>query len=134
VVLSLYSERRSDCCFTAALLFSYPEQQGRGTQVVRERSAKPLYVGSIPTRASSLGFLSLLLFFILGGLLEGADCDLEDEKNGSEHNSGAESLELAERIRKVCPRHAYLCGRGQFACNLSRSRDRGCSSAALGWF
>ena len=25
----------------------------RGTQVVRERSAKPLYVGSIPTRASS---------------------------------------------------------------------------------
>ena len=27
---------------------------GRGTQVVRERSAKPLYVGSIPTRASSL--------------------------------------------------------------------------------
>ena len=28
--------------------------QGRGTQVVRERSAKPLYVGSIPTRASNL--------------------------------------------------------------------------------
>ncbi len=27
---------------------------GRGTQVVRERSAKPLCVGSIPTRASSL--------------------------------------------------------------------------------
>ncbi len=27
--------------------------QGRGTQVVRERSAKPLCVGSIPTRASS---------------------------------------------------------------------------------
>src|SRR5579863_3963423 len=26
--------------------------QGRGTQVVRERSAKPLCVGSIPTRAS----------------------------------------------------------------------------------
>src|SRR6266478_6514930 len=26
---------------------------GRGTQVVRERSAKPLYVGSIPTRASN---------------------------------------------------------------------------------
>src|SRR5579863_8580456 len=26
---------------------------GRGTQVVRERSAKPLCVGSIPTRASS---------------------------------------------------------------------------------
>ena len=25
----------------------------RGTQVVRERSAKPLYVGSIPTRASN---------------------------------------------------------------------------------
>src|ERR1700675_3965154 len=25
----------------------------RGTQVVRERSAKPLYVGSIPTRAST---------------------------------------------------------------------------------
>ena len=27
---------------------------GRGTQVVRERSAKPLCVGSIPTRASKL--------------------------------------------------------------------------------
>jgi hypothetical protein len=26
---------------------------GRGTQVVRERSAKPLCVGSIPTRASN---------------------------------------------------------------------------------
>jgi hypothetical protein len=30
---------------------------GRGTQVVRERSAKPLYVGSIPTRASNLNTL-----------------------------------------------------------------------------
>lgn len=30
---------------------------GRGTQVVRERSAKPLCVGSIPTRASSLFML-----------------------------------------------------------------------------
>src|SRR5271166_4728823 len=29
-------------------------EAGRGTQVVRERSAKPLCVGSIPTRASSL--------------------------------------------------------------------------------
>ena len=29
-------------------------EQGRGTQVVRERSAKPLCVGSIPTRASNL--------------------------------------------------------------------------------
>jgi hypothetical protein len=29
----------------------------RGTQVVRERSAKPLCVGSIPTRASGLSFL-----------------------------------------------------------------------------
>ena len=28
--------------------------EGRGTQVVRERSAKPLCVGSIPTRASIL--------------------------------------------------------------------------------
>ena len=28
-------------------------EQGRGTQVVRERSAKPLCVGSIPTRAST---------------------------------------------------------------------------------
>ena len=27
---------------------------GRGTQVVRERSAKPLCVGSIPTRASKI--------------------------------------------------------------------------------
>jgi hypothetical protein len=30
------------------------DEQGRGTQVVRERSAKPLCVGSIPTRASNL--------------------------------------------------------------------------------
>jgi hypothetical protein len=29
---------------------------GRGTQVVRERSAKPLCVGSIPTRASKIHF------------------------------------------------------------------------------
>ena len=28
--------------------------EGRGTQVVRERSAKPLCVGSIPTRASNI--------------------------------------------------------------------------------
>ena len=28
-------------------------EAGRGTQVVRERSAKPLCVGSIPTRASN---------------------------------------------------------------------------------
>ena len=31
----------------------------RGTQVVRERSAKPLCVGSIPTRASNLFKISL---------------------------------------------------------------------------
>jgi hypothetical protein len=29
-------------------------KSGRGTQVVRERSAKPLCVGSIPTRASKI--------------------------------------------------------------------------------
>ena len=28
--------------------------RGRGSQVVRQRSAKPLFVGSIPTRASNL--------------------------------------------------------------------------------
>jgi hypothetical protein len=33
-------------------------QPGRGTQVVRERSAKPLCVGSIPTRASKFFFAS----------------------------------------------------------------------------
>jgi hypothetical protein len=33
--------------------FRYTFIPGRGTQVVRERSAKPLYVGSIPTRASN---------------------------------------------------------------------------------
>jgi hypothetical protein len=33
----------------------------RGTQVVRERSAKPLCVGSIPTRASSLFLYSIHL-------------------------------------------------------------------------
>ena len=37
----------------AAVLVS-PYLVGRGTQVVRERSAKPLCVGSIPTRASNL--------------------------------------------------------------------------------
>ena len=39
--------------------------EGRGTQVVRERSAKPLCVGSIPTRASKFFFVvavSLLTF------------------------------------------------------------------------
>ena len=41
---------------------------GRGTQVVRERSAKPLCVGSIPTRASNL-FLRLLDFAGLHPLL-----------------------------------------------------------------
>ena len=34
--------------------FVLKRTQGRGTQVVRERSAKPLCVGSIPTRASNL--------------------------------------------------------------------------------
>src|SRR3974390_1705376 len=32
----------------------YGRASGRGTQVVRERSAKPLCVGSIPTRASRI--------------------------------------------------------------------------------
>ena len=32
----------------------WSEATGRGTQVVRERSAKPLCVGSIPTRASNI--------------------------------------------------------------------------------
>ena len=35
-------------------LLSTPNSIRRGTQVVRERSAKPLCVGSIPTRASKL--------------------------------------------------------------------------------
>jgi hypothetical protein len=35
------------CCQGIGFIF------GRGTQVVRERSAKPLCVGSIPTRAST---------------------------------------------------------------------------------
>src|SRR5207248_3722211 len=33
--------------------FDLLSSEGRGTQVVRERSAKPLCVGSIPTRASN---------------------------------------------------------------------------------
>jgi hypothetical protein len=32
--------------------FRYTVRSGRGTQVGRERSAKPSFVGSIPTRAS----------------------------------------------------------------------------------
>src|SRR5271155_4492649 len=40
--------------------------QGRGTQVVRERSAKPLCVGSIPTRASnSLLYLAVAIEFVV---------------------------------------------------------------------
>ncbi len=35
------------------------ENAGRGTQVARERSAKPLHVGSIPTRASSISRIHL---------------------------------------------------------------------------
>ncbi len=37
----------------AAAIHGYTQLVRRGTQVVRERSAKPLCVGSIPTRASN---------------------------------------------------------------------------------
>jgi hypothetical protein len=40
---------------------------GRGTQVVRERSAKPLCVGSIPTRASSFFSVSKRVFDLESG-------------------------------------------------------------------
>src|SRR5882724_8374228 len=40
---------------------------GRGTQVVRERSAKPLCVGSIPTRASTSCFILLIFLGCLDG-------------------------------------------------------------------
>jgi hypothetical protein len=43
---------RSGGHFPLGTLIYYPAR--RGTQVVRERSAKPLCVGSIPTRASNL--------------------------------------------------------------------------------
>jgi hypothetical protein len=43
---------RSRFVFVSILLSADGRWQGRGTQVVRERSAKPLRVGSIPTRAS----------------------------------------------------------------------------------
>ena len=36
----------------AAILDLEPHRHRRGSQVVRQRSAKPLFVGSIPTRAS----------------------------------------------------------------------------------
>jgi hypothetical protein len=42
--------------------FRYTVWPRRGTQVVRERSAKPLYVGSIPTRAS-IKFPTKLIVF-----------------------------------------------------------------------
>jgi integrase len=45
-------------------------EAGRGTQVVRERSAKPLCVGSIPTRASNRWLLILNNLQIAPGLLE----------------------------------------------------------------
>jgi hypothetical protein len=42
------------CSCSAEDLSGHWIEQGRGTQVVRERSAKPLCVGSIPTRASTI--------------------------------------------------------------------------------
>src|ERR1700690_3613451 len=39
--------------------------RGRGTQVVRERSAKPLCVGSIPTRASIVLPVSTLPCYVV---------------------------------------------------------------------
>ena len=45
---------RSKKPFTAVHFnLEFQATTGRGTQVVRERSAKPLCVGSIPTRASN---------------------------------------------------------------------------------
>src|SRR5215470_19663287 len=41
-------------CSVVHRLGTHSIELGRGTQVVRERSAKPLCVGSIPTRASNL--------------------------------------------------------------------------------
>ena len=50
---------------------------GRGTQVVRERSAKPLCVGSIPTRASKISLRhstnSTLLYLLI--LVAGLELD-----------------------------------------------------------
>src|SRR5262249_4490209 len=40
-------------CSVVHRLGTHSIEQGRGTQVVRERSSKPLCVGSIPTRAST---------------------------------------------------------------------------------
>jgi hypothetical protein len=44
----------SSCQYNEIRLNVFCSRRGRGTQVVRERSAKPLCVGSIPTRASNL--------------------------------------------------------------------------------
>jgi hypothetical protein len=56
---------RGECGFGDVILCP-----GRGTQVVRERSAKPLCVGSIPTRASNIFSFRIRaqatgLFFVL---------------------------------------------------------------------
>jgi hypothetical protein len=40
------------------LVFAIIRRLRRGTQVVRERSAKPLCVGSIPTRASRISVVN----------------------------------------------------------------------------
>ena len=48
---SIFIGRTFPRCGGGEFLFS---DLRRGTQVVRERSAKPLCVGSIPTRASNL--------------------------------------------------------------------------------
>ena len=47
-----YSRRSARFTAETGEKFRYTVGLRRGTQVVRERSAKPLYVGSIPTRAS----------------------------------------------------------------------------------
>ena len=48
-----YSGRSARFTAETGEKFRYTVGLRRGTQVVRERSAKPLYVGSIPTRAST---------------------------------------------------------------------------------
>jgi hypothetical protein len=57
----------SSCQYNEIVLKVVAQEEGRGTQVVRERSAKPLCVGSIPTRASKL-FLQFLDFTVLRSL------------------------------------------------------------------
>jgi hypothetical protein len=54
-----------DFIVASALFCNYTLREWRGSQVVRQRSAKPLYVGSTPTRASNLAPYLAISYWLL---------------------------------------------------------------------